>query len=183
MLKTFCSCYRLLHNLPRRAKPISQELGAGHRRGGRGGTRGLVGSARGAAWSDAVVSGAKHVQVRRKNWWGTLGHTRLSREMSRGISLPQPSEYLRKKVGSPSPSRRFRLPSLLIPCRKSSFEGGICNVGILAEAHCGGVGRRYKWALGSSPGSPGSSGALLSSDKFILPSQCANLGKTHFPAF
>lgn len=37
-------------------------------------------------------------------------------------------------------------------------------------------------APGSSRGSPGSSGALRSSDKFLLPRQSANLRKTHFPA-
>lgn len=69
----------------------------------------------------------QHMQVRRENWWRMLRHTRLGREMSSGICFLEPSEYLHKKVRSPFPSRRFRLLSLLIPCRKSSFQGGICK--------------------------------------------------------
>lgn len=101
----------------------------------------MVGSVVGADRSDVAVSGAKHAQVGRRNWWRCSG-TSPSCEMSRA-SL---SQHLHQKFWSLSCSRRFWLPSL-IPCRKSSFEGRICSVGILGEAQC----RRYKWPPGSSP--------------------------------
>lgn len=100
---------------------------------------------------------------------------------TRGIPVQKLSKNTKKKALSPLPKQEVLAATPNSPQEKLSWAA-LAAWGLFPDHTAEVSAGLTNGAPGSSRGSPGSSGALRSSDKFLLPRQSANLRKTHFPA-